>query len=428
MTEPHASPSSATPPAAPRATRGRDIHEQHRAATPLELLFDLTFVVAVALAASQLHHAESAGHLGQALPGYLLAFFAIWWAWMNYTWFASAYDNDDATFRVLTMLQMAGVLLFAVGVPALFEGNLLLTIAGYAVMRLPLCIQWLRAGRGDPVRRVTCYRYALGIAVVQALWILRYLAWSQGWIAPALNWPVLLLLVLLDLAVPVWAEHQGPSTPWHPHHIAERYSGFIILILGESILGVANELAALVQAHGSSIDLALIGVGGTLLTFCLWWMYFLLPSGEALHRHRERSFGWGYGHYITFAALAAVGRGLDVVSDALKGAVASAADAGAHAAAAEHSISALYAVSAVAIPEALFVASLWALHRYATRAEDPQWGLVLLVLACIGLGPLAVARGLPLPWGLVLLSLGPAVAITYNEMGRRRRAQAFAVR
>lgn len=112
------------PPTTPhRRTRGRDIHEQHRVATPLELLFDLTFVVAVALAAAQLHHAEASHHVGQALPGYLVAFFAIWWAWMNYTWFASAYDNDDAIYRVFTLMQMGGVLVFATGVPGLFEGQ-----------------------------------------------------------------------------------------------------------------------------------------------------------------------------------------------------------------------------------------------------------------------------------------------------------------
>ncbi len=169
------------PTTSPRPRRGRDIHEQHRVASPLELLFDLTFVVAVALAASQLHHAESAHHAWQALPGYTMAFFAIWWAWMNYTWFASAYDNDDAIYRVLTLLQMGGVLVFATGVPGLFEGQFFLGVLGYALMRLPLCIQWVRAGFGDPERRATCWRYAAGVAAVQVLWLLFGLARAQNW-------------------------------------------------------------------------------------------------------------------------------------------------------------------------------------------------------------------------------------------------------
>ncbi|MFD2378106.1 low temperature requirement protein A [Ottowia pentelensis] len=293
----------------PHAPRGRDIHEAGRTATPLELLFDLTFVVGVALAAAQLHHAEGAHHVLAALPGYLLAFFAIWWAWMNYTWLSSAYDTDDAVWRVLTLMQMTGVLIFATGVPGLFEGRTQLAVVGYAAMRLPLCVQWLRAARGDAARRATCLRYAGGVAAVQALWIANDAA--SGWLPAAGAWPAIGVLVLLELAVPVWAETRGPPTPWHAHHIAERYSGFVIMILGESILGATNAVSNLVQAHGLTAELALVGLGGALLAFCLWWMYFLLPSGAALHAHRERSFGWGYGHYVTFAALAAVGSGLE---------------------------------------------------------------------------------------------------------------------
>ena len=392
------------PPAAtalrPRALRGRDIHEAHRTATPLELLFDLTFVVAVSLAASQLHHAMAAGHALAALPGYGMAFFAIWWAWMNQTWFASAYDNDDAVFRVLTMLQMAGVLVFASGVPALFEGDTKLAVLGYVCMRLPLCLQWWRAAQGDAARRATCLRYARGVAAVQVLWIARYFAAASGWIAPALLWPSAALLALAELAVPVWAETRGPPTPWHAHHIAERYGGFVIIVLGEVILGATNAVTHMIGASGLTPELALVGLAGTLLAFCLWWMYFLLPSADALHQHRERSFGWGYGHYAVFAALAAVGSGLEVVADALGS---------------DHPPGALRAVSAVAVPQAIYVLAIWALHRHATRTPDRQAGLLLAVLACIGLGPLAVAQGLPLAWGVLLLSLGPVVAIVYNE-------------
>ena len=405
---------SATKPSQRKAARGRDIHEPHRTATPLELLFDLTFVIAVATAASQLHHAESAGHALHTLPGYAVAFFGIWWAWMNYTWFASAYDNDDVSYRVLTLLQMVGALVFATGVPGLFKGDTTLGVAGYVAMRLPLCWQWLRAAQGDAARRATCLRYAGGVAFVQVLWIARTVAAHGGWLAPGWLWPTLIALILAELAVPLWAESKGPPTPWHAHHVAERYSGFVIIILGESILGAANAIGNGVQASGLSAELALVGLGCTLLAFCLWWMYFLLPSGEALHHHRERAFVWGYGHYVSFAALAAVGSGLEVVADAMKTPPDTAA--------------ASAAINAVAIPLAIFIVSIWALHRHATRAADRQAALAHIVLACTALGPLAVAQGLPLPWGLLLLSLGPIIAIAYNERGRQRSAERFAVR
>ncbi len=252
---------------------------------------------------------------------------------------------------------------------------------------------------------------------MQCGWIGFYFASAHGALPAFGPWPLLIALVLLELAVPAWAERRGPPTPWHAHHIAERYSGFVIIILGESILGAANAIAGVVQAHGLSADVVLVGLGGTLLAFCLWWMYFLLPSGDALHQHSERSFGWGYGHYRAFAALAAVGSGLQVVADRLKP----------HDAAAQAD-AALGAINAVAVPLALFVLAIWALHGYVTRAQARQWPLTLVVLACIGLGPLAVAQGLPLAWGLLLLSLGPIVAIAYQEHGRAHCATQFAPR
>src|SRR5882762_6050648 len=99
---------------------GRDPGEAHRASTPLELFFDLTFVVAVSQAASGLHHGLVEGHAGDALLGFPLVFFGIWWAWMNFTWFASAYDTDDGLYRLTTLVQIAGVLVFAAGVPRAF--------------------------------------------------------------------------------------------------------------------------------------------------------------------------------------------------------------------------------------------------------------------------------------------------------------------
>ena len=88
----------------------RDTSEEHRASTPLELLYDLCFVVAIARAATLLHHDVSHGAAGYAVVSYVLVFFAIWWAWMNFSWFASAFDTDDWLYRVTTIVQMGGVL------------------------------------------------------------------------------------------------------------------------------------------------------------------------------------------------------------------------------------------------------------------------------------------------------------------------------
>src|ERR1700712_3761809 len=97
------------PPASPvvkahRVSRmaGRDPHEDHRVATPLELLFDLTFVIAFGVAGSEFAHMLAAGHGGVGIVAFAFATFATCWAWINFTWFASAYDTDDWVYRVLT--------------------------------------------------------------------------------------------------------------------------------------------------------------------------------------------------------------------------------------------------------------------------------------------------------------------------------------
>ena len=188
--------SSASPVKFVHALSPRDPHEAHRVSTPLELLTDLCFVVAVAQASAGLHHAIAENHIGHGLIGFGIAFFAIWWTWLNFSWFASAYDNDDVVYRLLTILQIIGVLVLAAGVAGFFTGDFLLPILGYVIMRIALVIQWLRASRGDPRTRRTCRRYAFGLVVVQLLWV--------SLLAVPHDYQLLLfpLLALLDFGVP----------------------------------------------------------------------------------------------------------------------------------------------------------------------------------------------------------------------------------
>ncbi|HEX6379658.1 MAG TPA: low temperature requirement protein A, partial [Acidimicrobiia bacterium] len=196
---------------------GRDPAQSHRAASPLELLFDLTFVVAIAQAASGLHHGLVDGHAGEVLLGFPLIFFGIWWAWMNFTWFASAYDTDDAIYRLTVLLQLSGVLVVAAGVPrGLSDHEYGVATLGYVMMRLALVAQWLRAAASHPDGRRCALRYAGGLAAIQAAWVARLaLPGAAGVVG-------FVVLVAIEMAIPYWAESSG-RTPWHPGHIAERY-------------------------------------------------------------------------------------------------------------------------------------------------------------------------------------------------------------
>jgi low temperature requirement protein LtrA len=233
-----------------RPMRGRDPAESHRASTPLELLFDLTFVIAVARAGIELRDALASGHAGHAVASYAAVFFGVWWAWVNFSWFASAYDTDDAAYRLLTLLQMAGVLVFAAGIPAAFQHfDFATMVAGYVIMRLAMVAQWLRAARGHPEGRSGTLRYAVGITVTQACWV--------GWLAlPAsAGWPGFVVLVAAELAIPAWAEFGGQATPWHPGHITERYGGFTIIVLGEVVAVIASAVQDAVDHSQTSPSL-----------------------------------------------------------------------------------------------------------------------------------------------------------------------------
>src|SRR4051794_2659 len=117
--------------------RARPADEPHRVSTPLELFFDLCFVVSVAQAGVELHHSVAERHVAHGLQGYLMVFFAIWWAWMNFTWFASAYDTDDDVYRITTFVQIAGALLLAAGVAQAFDhADFRVITIGYVIMRL----------------------------------------------------------------------------------------------------------------------------------------------------------------------------------------------------------------------------------------------------------------------------------------------------
>nr|WP_296066387.1 low temperature requirement protein A [uncultured Actinoplanes sp.] len=375
--------------------RARAANEPGRVSTPLELFFDLCFVVAVAQAAAPLHHGVAAHHIGHALPGYLMVFFAIWWAWMNFTWFASAYDTDDVVYRLTTLVQVAGALVLAAGVQQAFEdGDFVLVSSGYAVMRLALVPQWLRAARSDPPRRPTAIRYAIGISVLQVLWLLRLLVPHDE---PALFYPSFVLLALLELAVPAWAETApGGPTTYHPHHIAERYGLFTIIVLGEAVASATVAFRGALDEGGEhTAGLLRLTLAGLVIVFALWWVYFD-RSAHGLLTSLRTSLMWGYGHYFIFASAAAVGAGLGVGADYLTG----------HA-----DISRTIAAYAIAVPVAIYLFFVWLLH-----IRPHQTGTALATMP-VGIVAILVTPLLPASIEILAVLLVAMVALT---LWRRR--------
>ncbi|MFI9239564.1 low temperature requirement protein A [Streptomyces sp. NPDC053079] len=377
--------------------RGRD--EEHRTATPLELFFDLCFVVAVAQAGRQLVHSLAEGHPGHGIPGYLMMFFAIWWAWVNFTWFSSAYDTDDALYRVVTLVQIAGVLILAAGIPRAFnDSDFSLVWFGYLVMRLALVSQWLRAARASTgAERGTALRYAIGVSLCQVGWlgVLLLPDHAKPW--------VFLVMALVEMAVPALAE-RGRPTAWHPHHIAERYGLFTIIVLGETVAAATVAVQSAVDEQEALDALLPIAAGGLLLIFAAYWIYFAVPIHLHLASNRQ-AFLWGYGHYPVFGSAAAIGAGIEVAVEQVIG---------------KAHISDVAAAACVTVPAALFMFSVWLIHsRHHKRGPAQQLVLPLAALAvlactCAGGAAAVLLAGLV---GALTVALGVTLAARRPESG-----------
>ena len=160
------------------------------------------------------------------------------------------------------------------------------------------------------------------------------------------------------------------------------------------------------EGPGWSDELVLLGLAGTAMTFGMWWIYFVMPSGPLLHAHRERSFGWGYGHLPLFGATVAVGAGLHVAAYYI-----------------EHDthLSAVGMLATVAIPLAVYVLMVYVLYMQISRTYDP-FHLLLLALSAVVLGGsmLLAAAGVDVFWCLLLLAATPWVTVVgYETIGHR---------
>ena len=391
---------------------GRDPGEARRGATPLELLFDLAFVVAFAQTGNQVAHLLAEGHVETAVGGFIFAAAAICWAWINFSWFASGFDTDDWVFRVFTMIQMAGAVVVALGVAPLFASidhgepfdNTVL-VGGYVVMRVAMVAQWIRAAAQSPRYRATALTYAVTILIAQIGWVLLAIMQTRSVAVVAAFAAV---LYGIEMIGPVFAKRRW-GMPWHAEHIAERYGLLLIITLGEVILGTVAAVASAVEHVGWSQESVLLIVAGTLLTFGVWWDYFIVPFGHFIERHRERSWIFGYGHVLIFSSVAAFGAGLHVAAYVVEGTA---------------TIGVVGAVLSVVIPLAVFTVGYFGVYSLLMRRIDPfHIGLAGGMLAVLALAVVAAVAGLSLGWCLLIAAVAPFVTVVgYESVGYRHVA------
>lgn len=296
----------------------RDPTEGHRATTWLELFFDLCFVVAVSALARDLHHHPDAAGLLRFL-GLLVP---VWWAWMAYTWFATAFDNDDAIHRIGYLAAGLGIIWLAASVESVGHGGDASFALAYAFVLTVLVGLFVRVRRAPTDARPWAHRSAIGNTLGMLCWLVspllpesvRPLAWAAGMVILVAT-PMLAVRTLLGQGYRVRI--------FHPGHIRERYGLFAIIVLGESLLAVASGTSG----ADWSVPAVVAGVAGFGLAAAIWWLYFGHTASDALTLSAKAAFLWGYGHLFIYAGIAALGVGVQLVLESVaEGAAAKLAD------------------------------------------------------------------------------------------------------
>jgi low temperature requirement protein LtrA len=244
-----------------------------RRVTFLEVFFDLVFVVVISQLGRHLATHPSLAGVGW----FVFLFYAVWSSWLNGTLYHDLHTTDDVSVRVFTFAQMLAVAVMAVfigDVPG--DGTNGFALA-YAANTLILVVLWFRTGLHDPAHRPGSVPYSTGYLVSTVLF-----AVSAAFEGPAVYWLWVAALAsqLIGWVIGMYRwkppETQGrdariTTTP----SLIERMGLFVIIVLGEVIVGSVNGMADLHPLHADGIVIGLLGV---LIAIGMWWIYFDLIS------------------------------------------------------------------------------------------------------------------------------------------------------
>jgi low temperature requirement protein LtrA len=276
-----------------------------RRVTWLELFYDLVFAAAVAEVASPLRGDYSPA----GLLRFSILFVLIWWAWTGHAVFSTRFDTDDAVQRGLTLLQMFVVAVMAANASdALDSRSSAGFAAAYAVLRLVLVFQYLRARR-LPEARALASVYAIGHGIAAGLWL------SSAFVpAPERYW-IWGLAFAIDLGTPWVAVHHSIAVPPDAAHLPERFGLFTLILLGESVIAVMHGIEH--QEHWS-VPAATSAFSGMGIAFFIWWCYFdraAATTARAVYSRHDaiRLHIWSYAHLPLYLGLVVAFVGIQLI-------------------------------------------------------------------------------------------------------------------
>ena len=389
--------SDTTAPSASRLTavlRGDD-----ERVTPLELFFDLVFVLAITQCTALMAHENS----WEGIAKGMLVLGILWWAWVGYSWLTSVVDPEEGTVRLVIFGAAAALLVAALSVPTAFDESAGIFAGAYAIVRAAHIWLFILASRDDPALRTSVKGLAVSTAIGCGL--LGAAAFTDGTLQGAL-WA---LALLLDMGGPYFFGTEG----WKlvPHHFAERHGLIVLIALGESVVAIGA--GADRRVDGGVVAAAVIGM---VVAAALWWLYFdvvalvaarrLVNAAAGSERNAVARDSFSYLHLPMIAGIVLIALGVKKTL--------------AHTGAELHSVPAAALLGGAAIYLLAHVAFRWRnVHRFSGQRVIAAAGSVALV-------PIAAHVAALLTLALLAAVLTTVVLyehIRFAELRTRLRAQ-----
>jgi len=271
--------------------------------TPLELFFDLVFVLALTQCTTLIAHDPT----WEGMLKGLLVLGMLWWSWVGYAWLTSVIDPEEGAVRLAIFVAMGAFMVAALCVPGAFGDEALLFACAYAVVRVAHIVLFVLASRDDAALRQSVIGLACSTAVGAGL---LFVAAAVSGAAQIALWG---LALVLDTGGPFLFGQEG----WKlvPGHFAERHGLIVIIALGESIVAIGVGAKASIDAGVVAAGLLGVAVGAA-----LWWVYFdvtaivagrrLAKASEGHERNGIARDAYSYLHFPMVAGIALIAVGL----------------------------------------------------------------------------------------------------------------------
>lgn len=275
-----------------------------RHATWLELFFDLVFVVAVA----ELGHLLAESLTTNGIIEFAALFVPVWWVWITHSYYGDIFDRDDTVYPLASIVVMLGVIVWSFTFHGAFHGGASGFVLVYLALRLLNTGLYLIAGRAVPETRRLATMIALGYLVGLAFWI------GSFAVSPPMKYGLWVIGIVIEISSMSIVYVTLEDVPAQRSHMDERFGLFTIVVLGETILGVASGTS---DSHWQATAV-ITGIAGFVIAVSLWWLYFAYSDNDIVNRFVRSDWRgvvrwsiYGYGHLPVFACITALGIGIE---------------------------------------------------------------------------------------------------------------------